>query len=137
MAKYEEETTKQSVPRPEAYDANPRYMPDGSLDWYWYYQQQDILKAWWFAGLCIRCGIRPIVCRTAVCDDKECENTNRPKWNDERDECHYCGRKYGKSATGAGSFGGPTTPVNVQHCPDCCGRRPPPREQAAGQAPLF
>ena len=125
------------VPPPEALDPQPRFMPDGSLDWHWYLRQKEILEAWWDAGLCVNCGERPMKEGWAVCGTRECESTPRPKWAEGRDECHFCGNKYGRSSVGSGSFGGPTTPVNVQYCPKCGGRRPPSGDEAVGQGRLF
>ncbi len=34
-----------AVPPPEALDSEARFLPDGSIDWLWYYEQQDILEA--------------------------------------------------------------------------------------------
>lgn len=130
-------TETAAVPLPGALDPYPRYMPDGSLDWRWFHEQREILESWWSAGLCVRCGKRPRKDGTAICRTRECESTPRPKWIGDRDECHFCGRKYGKSSVCSGGFGGPTTPVHVQYCPECGGRRPPSKEDAGGQGRLL
>lgn len=47
------------IPQPEDREREPRLMPDGSLDWQWFYRESAILKAWLDAGLCVDCGILP------------------------------------------------------------------------------
>ena len=125
-----------AVPPPEALDSEARFLPDGSIDWLWYYEQQDILEAWWDAGLCVSCGIRPKNGAMAICETSDCENLGVNEYRLPR-RCGFCGSKKHLSSTGAGGFSGPTTPIGVNYCSKCNRREMPPREQLSSQGRLF
>ena len=77
-----------NLPPPEALDSEPRLMPDGSMDWHWFYEQVAVLEAWARANICIRCGKRERRNGTAVCDTAECEGIGI---TERTGRCVFCG----------------------------------------------
>ena len=119
-----------SLPPPEALDSEPRMMPDGSIDWHWFYQQVAVLEAWYSANNCIRCGKRERANGRTVCDTRECEGigiTGRTG------RCAFCGSSRKLNS----SWGGPTMPLFLERCDDCRDRKVPDRDGALGQARMF
>ena len=118
------------MPQPEDREREPRFMPDGSLDWQWFYRESEIMRAWLEAGLCVDCGDRPQSENRVVCDDAECNANNGIEflWT-----CSFCGSK--KQMVG-GSLS-PIHPVRIQYCSNCADRRVPSRDEAIGQGRMF
>ena len=106
------------APNPEDRERKPRLMPDGSLDWQWFYSESDILKTWLNAGLCVDCG------------DADCKAKNALTflWT-----CSFCG----SAKNIVGGAGSPIHPVWVQCCSGCSGRHVPSRDEAIGQGKML
>jgi len=118
------------LPPPEALDSEPRLMPDGSMDWHWFYGQVAVLEAWRGANICIRCGRRERRKKIAVCDSDECEGIGITECTG---RCAFCGGKRKLNI----SWGGPTMPLFLERCDDCRGREMPSRDGALGQSRMF
>ncbi len=118
------------VPTPDALDCEPRLMPDGSIDWHWFYEQVKILEAWRDANLCIGCGKRERTRGAAVCHSGDCEDIGI---KERTGACAFCG---GTRKLNSG-WGGPTMPLFLERCDDCLGLRVPTRNRAVGQARMF
>lgn len=119
-----------NLPPPEALDGEPRLMPDGSMDWHWFYEQVAVLEAWARANICIRCGKRERRQSTAVCDTAECEGIGI---TERTGRCVFCGG----TCKLYSSWGGPTMPLFLERCDDCRECEMPARDGALGQARMF
>jgi len=121
---------RNALPPPEALGREPRLMPDGSMDWHWFYEQVEVLEAWYRANICIRCGKRERRKNKAVCDTAECEGIGI---KERIGRCALCGgtRKLNSS------WGRPTMPLFLERCDDCRGREMPARDGALGQSRMF
>lgn len=119
-----------SVPSPEALDREPLLLPDGSIDWHWFYEQADILEAWSDANLCIGCGKRERTRGAAVCHSGDREDIGI---KERTGACALCGgtRKLNSS------WGSPTMPLFLERCDDCRERKVPSRSEAVGQTRMF
>ena len=122
------------LPTPNKLDVNPRFMLDGSLDWYWFHEQSAILEAWFDAGMCIYCGTRPKNGGMAICEEPDCDNI-RVLWETLPwpRQCSFCGA----TSKVNGGRGGPTMIVFINYCDNCGDRKIPKREDAVGQARMF
>ena len=121
----------------------PRSMPDGSMDWRWWYEEYDKAEERDRQGLCVGgCG-QPQQEGRVTCDAPSARKNNCPgtrpfyvDWS-AKPVCSYCGKVYSGAATNASSGSGPFHPVPINRCPDCLGKRRPPREEAVGVLTLF
>ncbi|MDE2688527.1 MAG: hypothetical protein OXI16_13670 [Chloroflexota bacterium] len=119
-----------NIPPPEALDSEPRLMPDGSMDWHWFYEQVSVLQAWIRANICIECGKRKRRCGAVVCFTPECERIGITK---RTGRCAFCGSRRNINA----SSGSPAMPLFIEWCDDCRGRKIPERDDAHGQSRMF
>ena len=92
--------------------AEPRYMPDGSVDWVWFHQRGALMKKWLAEGLCREgCG-RARAGASIYCSP--CHSIRSYRYKGPT-RCSFCGKE-GDCPAGAL---GPTMPIEVRWCSYC------------------